>query len=390
MKKDTLLTSAGRDPARQAGVVNPPVYRASTIIHPSVAALRDAYRHRWDRHPYGRAGTPTTRALEEAMAALEGGGRSIAVPSGKAAVVAALVACLESGDHLLMIDTVYTPVRELCDGLLAGMGIEITYFDPLIGGGIAGLIRPQTKLVYMEAPGSLTFEMPDVPAIAAAARERGVLSAIDNTWATPYFFRPFAHGVDISIVSATKYICGHADAMLGLLTVPEAIHDRVKAMANMLGFCPGSTEADLGLRGLRTLAVRLERHQAQARVLIDWFRPRPEVARVLYPGHEDDPGYAIWRRDFSGASGLFGVVFRDFPPVAVEAMIDGFERFAIGGSFGGYESLVLPVDPAKSRSATEWAPGGATVRFHAGFEDTGDLIADLERGFERLNAAATG
>lgn len=388
MKIDTLLTRAGRDPARQNGAVNPPVYRYSTVVHPSMAALESAYENRFEEPPYGRFGTPTTTALEEAVAALEGGGRTIALPSGKAAVAVPLMATLGAGDHLLMIDTVYQPVRELCGVLLAGKGVETTYFDPMIGAGIADLIRPETRLVYMESPGSLTFEMPDVPAMAAAARARGVLSAHDNTWATPYYFKPFEHGVDISIISATKYICGHADAMLGLLTVPIDEYRRFKSVANMLGYCPGASEADLGLRGLRTLSVRLARHQEHGRRLAGWLAGRPEVQRVLYPALEDDPGHAIWRRDFAGASGLFSVVLRDYPKAAVAAMIDGYEHFAIGASFGGFESLVLPVSPEKYRSATNWAPGGPTLRFHAGLEDPDDLIADLERGFERLTASA--
>jgi len=389
MKTDTLLVHGGRDPAKQHGLVNPPVYRGSTVLHPNLAAFERAYQQRWTAVTYGRFGTPTTMALEEAIAAFEGGGRTIAVSSGKAAIAVTLIALLGRGDHLLMVDTAYGPVREICDGLLAGrIGVEVEYYDPLIGARIADRIKLNTKLVYMESPGSLTFEVQDVPAIVAAARARGILTAIDNTWATPYFLRPFAHGVDISIIAATKYICGHADAMLGLVTVPEGLFETVKAMANALGNCPGSTEADLGLRGLRTLAARLDRHQASAMTVARWLQARPEVERVLYPALPDDPGHALWRRDFTGASGLLGVVLHPVPRDAVAAMVDGMAHFGLGASFGGYESLVLPARPEKSRSATAWTGPGPLLRLHIGLEDVGDLIADLEDGLARLTAAA--
>ena len=388
MKKDTLLVEAGRHPEDQHGAVNPPVYRASTVLFPTLAAFEAAQRVPFQGVRYGRTGTPTTLALEEAMAAIEGGGRAVALSSGLAAVAVTLCAMLRAGDHLLMTDSVYGPARKLCDTLLAGFGVETTYYDPVIGAGIAELIRPNTRLVYMESPGSLTFEVQDVPAIVEAARGKGVLTAVDNTWASPYFFRPLDHGVDISIQAGTKYICGHADAMLGIVTVREDLFERIKAAANLLGNCPGSEEANAGLRGLRTLAARLARHQQTAMGLARWLQGRPEVARVLYPALPEDPGHALWRRDFSGASGLFGVVLRPVPDAAVAAMVDGLERFGIGASFGGYESLILRVRPERYRSATTWAPGGPTLRLHAGLEDLDDLVADLERGFELLNEAA--
>ncbi len=387
MKKDTLIVNAGRHPEAHHGVVNPPVYHASTVTFPTVAAFDEARHDRFNIVTYGRFGTPTTKAFEEAMAALEGGDRTVALSSGLAAAAVTLMAFVKSGDHVLMSDSAYGPARMVCDALLARFGVETTYYDPLIGADIAGLMRPETRLVYMESPGSLTFEMQDVPAIAAAARAKGALSAIDNTWATAAYFKPLEAGVDLSIQAATKYIVGHSDAMLGAITMRDEHFETVKQTANLLGNCPGSEECSLGLRGLRTLSVRLQRHRENALVMALWFQARPEVERVLYPALPDDPGHAIWKRDFGGASGLFTVVLHPCPPAAIAAMLDGLELFGLGASFGGYESLVLPISPERFRTATEWPAPGRTVRFHIGLEDPADLIADLELGFERLAAA---
>lgn len=387
MKKDTIIVTSGRRPEDNHGIINPPVYHASTVTFPSVAELEAAQKTPLEGVFYGRYGTPTSFAFEEAVAALEGGRRCASMPSGLAAVAAALMTFLEAGDHLLMTDSAYYPTRRLCQGLLARFGIETTYYDPLIGAGIEALIRPETKVVFTESPGSLGFEVQDIPAIAAAAHARGATVILDNTWSGGLFFQPFEHGVDVSVHAATKYIVGHSDAMLGTITTTDELYERLKWTAIGLGYSPGPDDCYLGLRGLRSLSVRLERHQRSGLALARWFDSRPEVARVLHPGLESCPGHDIWKRDFSGATGLFAVVFNDFPKVAVDAMLDGLELFAIGYSWGGYESLAIPIDPAKHRTATEWPHCGPAIRIHAGLEDVDDLIADVEKGLERLNAA---
>ncbi len=389
MNKDTTIVTAGRHPQDNYGIVNPPVYHASTVLFSTVAAYEAAQRNLFESVNYGRIGTPTTFAFEEAMTALHGGYRTVALPSGLSACVTALMAFLESGDHLLMTDSVYGPTRRRgCEHLLARAGVETTYYDPLIGAGIAELMRPNTKVIYMESPGSLTFEVQDVPAIAAAAMDRGVITLIDNTWASPWLCQPLALGVDVVIEAATKYVAGHADVMLGAVTVAtEEKFRKVKWTMVALGAAPGPDDLYLGLRGLRTLSVRLERHQRNALKVAAWLEGRAEVHRVLYPALPDDPGHGLWNRDFKGASGLFGVLLReDVPRPAFEAMIDGLELFAIGDSWGGYESLILPTDPGRIRTATEWTHKGPSFRLHVGLEDPDDLIADLEKGFERLTA----
>lgn len=384
MQDDTWLVHGGRDPRRQRGMVNPPVYHASTVLFETVAELEAAAADPLKGVYYGRYGTPLHFAFEEAVARLEGGHGAVTVCSGLAAISTALLSVAESGAHLLVADNVYAPTRKLCDGLLRRLGLETDYFDPDIGAGIADLIRPGTAAVFLEAPGSLTFEIPDVPAIAAAAHEHGVPVMLDNTWATPLYYPAFERGADISIQAATKYVVGHADAMLGVVTCNAEHHERVRKTAIQLGYCAGPDDVYLGLRGLRTLGVRLERHAANAAALCDWLAGRPEVARLLYPPRPDDPYQELWRRDFTGASGLFGVVLKPCDKQALAAMLDGLELFGMGFSWGGYESLILPVDPAKYRSATQWTESGPLLRIHAGLEDVGDLIADLEAGFQRL------
>lgn len=388
LRDDTLIGHAGCHPQDNHGIINPPVYHASTVLFPSVAALEEAVKDRFDRVYYGRYGTPTTFALEEAVAALEQGDRAIALPSGLAAIAATLTALLKAGDHLLMVDSAYEPVRKLCDRTLARFGVTTTYYDPLIGAGIADLITPETRLVYLESPGSLTFEVQDVPAIAAAAHAAGALVAMDNTWATPLFFKPFRHGVDISIHAATKYIVGHSDAMLGLVVTKDPHYRTIKTSAQAMGYAAAPDDCYLALRGLRTLSVRMRRHQETGLALARWLQQRPEVAKVLHPGLPDDPGHALWRRDFAGASGLFSIVLNPVPKAALAAMLDGMTLFGMGFSWGGFESLILPVRPEATRTATSWTAPGPTLRLHAGLEDPRDLIADLERGFDRLRAAS--
>jgi len=387
MKKDTLLVHRGRNPEDNYGIVNPPVYHASTVTSPTMADFQAKEKKGFEGVQYGRTGTPTTFALEEAVTALYGGHRTVAVSSGLAAISVSMLAMLKQGDHALVADTVYGPTRvRTCDGLLKRSGVDVTYFDP--AQGIAGLIRPETRVVFIETPGSLTFEMLDVPAVAAEARDAGAMVLMDNTWATPLFFRPLDHGVDIVIEAATKYISGHADVMLGTITVStEDLFQRIKWTANALGNCPGPDDCYLGLRGLRTLSVRLERHQRNALKVSEWLQARPEVDRVLYPALPDDPGHDVWKRDFSGASGLFGIILKDVPKDAVAAMLDGMDLFAMGASWGGYESLMIPTDPGRVRSATEWSPAGPSLRLHIGLEDPDDLIEDLEKGLKRLTSA---
>lgn len=380
----TAILHSGRDPAEQHGFVNTPVYRGSTVLFPTLEAL-DAY----DEQPYryGRHGTPTTTALETALAELEGGTRTFLTASGYQAVTTALLAFVGAGDHVLMVDSVYQPTRAFCDKILAQLGVSTTYYDPLIGAGISELIQPNTRVVFLESPGSLTFEMQDAGAIAKAAHARDVTVLMDNTWASSLYFRPLAHGVDVSIVACTKYIVGHADAMLGAITANARTAPAVEAARAVLGGCPGSEETYLGLRGLRTLAVRLERHQRSALEVARWLASRPEIERILHPALPDDPGHALWKAQFTGASGLFSIILKPTSRKALAAMLDGLSLFGMGYSWGGYESLIVPFNPKRYRTATAWASDGQALRLHIGLDDVGDLIADLEAGFERLNAA---
>jgi len=386
-KPETLLAHAGRDPASQHGIVNPGVWHASTVLYPTVAELEASAAKRFHGLTYGRHGTPTTFAFEEAIAALDGAARAIALPSGLAAVTAALLGYLKAGDHLLMADHVYGPARHFAQTFLKRMGVETTFYDPMLGAGIADLIRDNTRVVYMESPGSLTFEVQDVPAIVAAAKARGLATLLDNTWAAPLFYQPLKFGVDASIVAATKYIVGPSDAMLGVISCTQESWQKIRPVVAELGYSAAPDDVYLGLRGLRTASVRMRQHERQALELARWLERRPEVARILHPAFPSHPGHEFWKRDFTGASGLFGVVLKETPKPAVDAMLDGMELFGMGFSWGGFESLILPTHPEKLRSATRWAPGGPTLRLHAGLEDLGDLIADLEAGFARLNAA---
>lgn len=389
MKQDTIIINAGRDPANNHGMVNPPVYHASTITSETVAELERKRARRWDPgvYSYGRQGTPTHAALEQAMAALEGGWRGMCAGSGLAAINASILAFVKAGDHVLVVDTVYGPARRFCDNFLARFGVETTYYAPAIGGDIAALMRDNTRVVYVESPGSLTFEVQDVPAIAAAAHAGGAVVIMDNTWSAGLHFKPFEHGVDVSVQAATKYIVGHSDVMIGTITATEEHWRTVRQSVAECAAASGPDDVYLALRGLRTLAVRMERHQKTATTLATWLQGRPEVRRVMYPALPEDPGHALWRRDFTGASGLFGVVLRDFPKAAISSMLDGMKLYAMGASWGGFESLILPTAPAATRSAAPWTEG-PTIRIHAGLEDPDDLLEDLERGVERLNAAA--
>jgi cystathionine beta-lyase len=384
VKPATRLVTGGRDPASNYGFVNPPVYHASTVLYPTT---EDFLAHR-GRYQYGRRGTPTSEALAGALAELEGpdcAGVAL-VPSGLAAASMALLSVLQAGDHVLVTDSVYLPTRKFCDSVLKRYGVTTTYYDPLIGAGIAALMQPNTRAVYVESPGSLSFEVQDVPAIATAAHARGAAMLMDNTWASPLYFRAFDKGVDLSIQAGTKYIGGHSDVMLGTVAANAATWPRLHETVGTTGLCVGPDDMYLALRGLRTLGVRLAAHNASGLRIARWLAERPEVARVIHPALESHPGHALWKRDFTGASGLFSMVLKPVPTAAVHAFIDELALFGIGVSWGGYESLAIPFDCAPMRSATAWAPGGPTVRFHIGLEDVDDLIGDLERGFAALAA----
>jgi cysteine-S-conjugate beta-lyase len=381
----TKVVTAGRQPESYHGFVNPPVYHASTVLYPNA---EDFLAHR-ARYQYGRRGTPTTEALEHALQELEGpqcAGVSL-LPSGLAAISAALLAVVRAGDHLLITDSAYGPTRNFCGQILARLGVTTTFYDPGIGGAIGGLIQPNTRAVYLESPGSLSFEMQDVPAIAKAAHAKGVLVVMDNTWATPLYFRPLDHGVDLVIQAGTKYIGGHSDVMLGTVSANAATVAELKNTVRLTGLCEGPDDVYLGLRGLRTLSVRLDRHYESGVAVARWLEHRPEVLRMLHPALPSHPGHAIWKRDFTGASGLFSMVLKPVPKRAYHAFVDTLELFGIGASWGGYESLAIPFDCAPLRTATRWEPGGPTVRFHIGLEAVEDLIADIEHGFAALAAA---
>ena len=385
LKAETTLVTAGRDTRAQKGFVNPPVVHGSTVLYPTAD---DLHAHRGE-FQYGRHGTPTTKALQEALMALEGpqcAGVGIA-PSGLSAITTTLLAVLKSGDHLLVCDNVYRPSRNFCNGLLARYGVETTYFDPLIGAGIAELFKPNTKVVLVEAPGSQSFEMPDIPAIASVAHARGSLVIDDNTWATPLFHRSLDQGVDVSIQAATKYIGGHSDIMFGTISANAKTWPTIVEAIRLLGVCAGPDDVFLAIRGLRTLAVRLAQHHRSGLEMARWLSARPEVASVLHPALESDPGHAIWKRDFTGASGLFSIVLKPAPQKSVDALLNTVRLFGMGYSWGGFESLVIPFDCTSYRTASRWAPGGPTLRLHIGLENVEDLKADLARGFEAFNAA---
>lgn len=381
LRPATRLVTAARE-FGEHGVVSPAVYHASTILFPTVQSLRD----RSQDYAYGRRGTPTSRAVETAIAGLEGGHMAKICPSGLAAISTALLAFLGAGDQLLMVDTVYHPARVFCDTVLKRFGIETRYYDPLIAGAIADAIGPRTRVVYCESPGSQTMEVQDIPAIAAAAHAAHCLVFLDNTWSGGHYFDSFRNGCDISLQAATKYIVGHSDAMLGAVTCSKETWPRFKDAYETMGQFAGPDDMYLALRGLRTLDVRLERHMKNAVAVAEWLGARAEVLTVLYPALTGAPGHDIWKRDFTGASGLFSIVLKPVADTAVAAMLDGLTLFGMGSSWGGFESLVVPFEP--HRTATRWPAPGPCLRFHIGLEHPDDLIEDLADGFKRLQAAA--
>ena len=391
MKDNTRLVTGGRhrndDPA-QTEFVNPPLVRGSTVLHPTMAEMRSRVQRRNagdDAEPvaYGTYGSPTHHALYEAMNQLECGAHSWAFPSGLAACSLAIIAYVHHGQHVLLPDSVYWPTRRFCVRWLAKHGVEATVYDPRLGAGIERLMRATTRVVYIESPGSHTFEMQDIPAIAAVAHRHGATVVVDNTWATPLYCKPLRLGADVVVHAITKYIGGHSDLLMGTITTTAEAWPALRESIHALGQTTSADDCWLALRGLRSLAARLAVHRANAERLIGWFRARPEVERVLYPALPDDPGHALWQRDMSGASGLFGVVLRDgLPPHASDTIADRLQLFGRGASWGGVESLVLP--SSLERSVTTLPGPGRMLRFAAGLEAADDLIADLEQAFAAL------
>ena len=389
MKTRTRLAQKGRKARSQPGTINLPVARASTVTFASLAEMEAVQKRFEAGEPaptYGIVNMPLRVAFEELVADIEGGYRAVTLPSGLAAVAVAIMACVKQGDHVLVTDSTYGPTRRFCDRTLRRFGVETTYYDPLVGAGIAELMKPNTRVVYLESPGSLTFEVQDFPAIAQAAHEKGAAVIHDNTWATGIFFDSFAHGADLVVQAATKYPGGHSDILLGAVVANEAWWPRLRDTSRDMGQTASPDDLFLVLRGMRTLDVRLRQHEKSALEVARWLKERPEVKRVLHPALPDDPGHALWKRDFRGSSGLFGVELAPCSRAQVAALLDHLEYFALGYSWGGYESLAVPANLRGARSVRPWA-GGPLVRLQIGLEEPADLIADLERGFERMRGA---
>ena len=383
-RPETVITHSGRDPFAHFGAVNTPVFRASTILSPTYA---DRKRDKGLREPrYGRRGTPTTFTLEDVLADIEGADGCMICPSGLSAITTAILPFVSQGDHILMADVVYGPARNFATKFLPRYGVSTTFFDPNIGAGIAELIQDNTKVVYLESPGSLTFEIQDTPAIAEAAKKRGCTVMTDNTWATGLYYKPFELGCDVSVHAATKYIVGHSDAMLGAITCTKEAFGPIREAWDLLGVAAAPDDVYLGTRGVRTMAVRLAQHHKNGLEVAEWLESRPEVIRVLHPALPSNPYHALWQRDFTGASGLFAFVMQPASEEQLAAYFDGLELFGMGSSWGGYESLMTPNDPSDYRTATNWQAEGPLIRLHVGLENPADLIADIEAGFRRIKA----
>lgn len=400
MKPETIIVRAGRRPYDHGGAVNPPITQTSTVLFPTLEDYHAAEKGKafyatpegGKADPsYGITGTSTTFALSEAVAALEGGGSALIYPSGLAAITATILAFTSAGDHILVVDSVYGPTRRFCNKELKRFGVETTYYDPLIGEGIAGLIKDNTTLILTESPGSLTFELQDIPALCNAAKKKKpeIVVAMDNSWATPLFLQPLALGVDVSILAATKYINGHSDILMGIVTAKEPYSTKLFHSYKHIGFSSSPTECYLAQRGLRSMSARLKQHQETATLIAKWLEKRKEVKRVLYPALSSHPQHDLWKRDFTGASGLFSLVLHPVAHEKVCTMVNGLEYYGIGASWGGYESLIIDFDPRSVRTATPWKEEGQCLRIHAGLENPDDLIRDLENGFERLAGRAS-
>ncbi|SQI34181.1 Cystathionine beta-lyase metC [Leminorella richardii] len=379
----TRLTQIGRDPAKQAGFVNVPVYRGSTVIF---ATVSDIENNRAEFN-YGTVGTPTIASLENAWSDIAGAAGTVLSPSGLGALALALFTTLKAGDHLLMPDSVYKPTRLFCAGMLEKMGIETTYYDPLMGAEVEKLFRPNTTTLFLESPGSQTFEVQDVPTMAALARKHGIATIIDNTWATPIFFRAHEHGCDLSVEAGTKYLGGHSDLLMGVVSANEQWWPKLRETYDLMAMLPGAEDCFLALRGLRTMHLRLKEAEKRGLEMAHWLKSRPEVLKVLHPAMPDCPGHDLWKRDFTGSSGLFSIVLKpEYTKAGVDHMLDNMSIFAMGYSWGGFESLIIPFNCTEYRTATSWQPGGRTLRLQIGLEDMDELKADLAEGFERLKS----
>ena len=383
----TKVAHLGRDQDDSHGFVNLPVYHGSTVLYETYEDFLQSENRRKLRNQvlYGRYGTPLSFALESAVAELEGASAAITVSSGLASITESLTAFVKQGDHILVTDSVYNPTRKFCDGVLKRFGVETTYYDPLIGTEIKDLIKSNTSVIFLESPGSLTFEIQDLPAITSVAREHDIITILDNTWASPLFLKPFDLGVDVSVHAATKYITGHSDAMLGIISSTEECYDQIRDTVRLSGQCAGPDPIFLGLRGLRTLPTRLQRHWKSGLVIAEWLSQKPEVESVIHPAMSSHPGHHLWKRDFLGASGLFAFKLHPVSEAALGRLLDTTELFGMGYSWGGFESLLIPFDPRPTRTATKWDAKGPSLRIHVGLEDTDDLIASLEVGFEAMN-----
>jgi len=380
---DTKLTQLGRDPDSQYGFVNAPVYRGSTVIFKTM----DDLENNRSRFHYGTEGTPTISHLENAWSEISGAAGTVLSPSGLGAVSLALLTTLKSGDHLLMTDSVYKPTRFFCNDFLKRFGVEVTYYDPMIGAGITELIKDNTSTIFLEAPGSQSFEIQDVPAITAIAQSKGIKTIIDNTWATPLFFKAHEHGCDLSVEAGTKYLSGHSDLLMGMVSSNAATWPELRKTYDNLAMLPGAEDCFLALRGLRTMHMRLKEVEQRGLALASWLQEQPEVHKILHPAFEDCPGHDIWKRDFSGSTGLFSVVLDSkFDKKALANMLDNMAVFGMGYSWGGFESLVIPFDCSSYRTVTQWAPGGLTIRIQIGLENMDDLKADLRDGLDRLSS----
>lgn len=385
MKKDTLLIDAGRDQKWTGNAVNPKLVRASSIVFNTYAEMEQG--RQFGVETYGRDGTSTTFAFQQAMAELDNAAGCFAYPCGTSAITASLLSFLSPGDHLLMVDSVYQPTRNFCAGTLTRLGIETTYYDPLIGAGIKNLVRNNTKVIFLESPGSLTMEVQDVPAIVEIAQQNSIVTLIDNTYATPFNFKPLDFGVDVAIQSATKYINGHSDVMLGIACANEACWPQLDQRSYELGLCASADDLYTTLRGIRTLSVRLRQHEKNALAVASWLERRPEVDHLRHPAFASCPGHTEFERDFNGSTGLFSFVLNKGEQRNITAMLEGMQHFRMGFSWGGFESLVIsPSNLAAKRTATEWSMPGPLVRLHVGLEDPDDLIEDLSQGFDRFNA----